>query len=178
MLKRCFSIIRLYARNELIDTNFIDNLWRLSMEKHEAISAQIQNIFCQLCRYIKKTDRDYIYNKILSIPKTKFDAETLCFAKNFCKNSIILSNNEKFKRPNQGRSDETNEYGIALMIKLSMDDVDGQKNDLSTVDLAIDYLKDLFGAINFSDDIINQFLFDLVERIKNVKIFFYIKLQI
>lgn len=141
------------------------------MDKHEAISAQIQNIFCQLCRFLKKNDRDYIYNKILNLSKSKLDAETLCFAKNFCKQCIILSNYEKPKRPNQGRNDDSNEYGIALMIKLSMDDVDGQKNDLSTADLAIDYLKELFGTINFSDDIINQFLFDLVERIKKVNYF-------
>ena len=140
------------------------------MDKHEAISAQIQIIFCQLSKFLKKTDRDYIYNKILNIPKNKFDAETLNFAKNFCKNCIMLSNYEKPRKPNQVRNDDSNEYGIALMIKFSMDEVDGQKNDMSTVDLAIDYLKDLFGTINFSDDIINQFLFDLVERIKKVKI--------
>lgn len=145
------------------------------MDKHEAISAQIQNIFCQLCKFLKKSDRDYVYNKILNIPKAKFDAETLCFAKNFCKNCIVFSNYEKPRKPNQGRNDETYEYGIALMIKFSMDEVDGQKNDLSTADLAIESLKDLFGTINFSDDIINQFLFDLVERIKKVrKIFFYL----
>lgn len=160
--------MRLYAKNYLLDTNFIDNIWRLLMDKHEAISTQIQNIFCQLCRFLKKTDRDYIYNKILIIPKAKFDAETLNFARNFCKTCVVLSNYEKSKKPSQEGNDDSNEYGIALMIKFSMDEVDGEKNDISTVDLAIDYLKDLFGTINFSDDIINQFLFDLVERIKKV----------
>jgi hypothetical protein len=171
ILKRCIPILRLYAKNELLDSNFIDNLWRLSMDKHEAISAQIQNIFCQLSRFLQKKDRDYIYNKILIIPKAKFDPETLSFAKNFCKNCMILSNIEKPKRQSQGGNDDSNEYGIALMIKFSMDEVDGEKNDVSTTDLAIDHLKDLFGTINFSDDIINQFLFDLVEKIKKVQLF-------
>lgn len=168
ILKRSIPILRLYAKNELLDTSFIDNIWRLSMDKHEAIATQIQNIFCQLCRFLKKSERDYIYNKILGIPKAKFDVETLNFAKNFCKNSIILSNYEKSKKINQGRGENSNEYGIALMIKYSMDEVDGEKNDISTIDKAIDHLKDLFGSINFSDDIINQFLLDLVERIKKV----------
>jgi len=138
------------------------------MEKHEAISVQIQNIFCQLCRFLKKSDRDYIYNKIISIPKSKFDLETLNFAKTFCKTCILIHNMEKSKKANQVRMEDSNEYGIALMIKYSMDEVDREKNDISIIDNAIDHLKDLFGSISFSDEIINQFLFDLVERIKKV----------
>ncbi len=168
LLKRCLPILRLYARNDLIDTNFLDNLWRLSMDKHEAISNQIQNIFCNITRYLNKNERDYIYNKILNIPKSKFDLETLNFAKNFCKTCIVLSNLEKNKKPSQSRESDVNEYGIGLLIKFSMDEVDGEKNDISTIDAAIDHLRDLFGNITFSDDIINSYLIDLVERIKKV----------
>ena len=76
MLKRCTPVLNLYCKNNLIEKKTIDIFWRFSMEKHEAISQQIQNILVELSKILKKSERDYIYSKILTIPKSKFDIST------------------------------------------------------------------------------------------------------
>jgi hypothetical protein len=174
LLKKSIPILNIYCKNNLIEKNTIDILWRFSIEKHEAISQQIQNILIELSKILKKSDRDYIYSKILNIPKTKFDLETLNFAKIFSRNCIILQNMEK----NKGNSDNNmnnlnnnNDYGVNLFIKLAMDEFennDVEKNNISTIQASIDHLKDLFIKIEFNDDMINCIIFDLIEKIKMV----------
>lgn len=154
-----------------MDNNIFDILWKLSIEKHEAISKQIQNTLCELTRFLKKPERDYIYNKILSLPKNKFDLETLNFAKSFSKDCIILLNHEKIKKL-QIKSDQ--EYGVELMMKFIMDEVEGQKNDISTIEACLEHLKDLFGNMSFNEEMIKFYFLNLFENIKRVK-FFLIK---
>lgn len=173
MLKRCIPVLNLYCKNNLIERKTIDILWKFSTEKHEAISQQIQNILIELSKVLKKSERDYIYSKILKIPKSKFDLETLNFAKIFLRNCIILYNLEKNKtnseRFNNENNNETqNEYGVNLFIKLSMDEFNGEKNDISTIQASIEHLKDLFTKIEFNDEMINSIIFDLIENIKKV----------
>ena len=167
MLKRCIPVLNLYCRNNLIDNKTFEILWRLSTDKHEAISQQIQNILIELSRILKKPDRDYIYGKILTLPKTKFDLETLNFAKNFSRNCIMLLTHEKMKN-NLGNIDTINDYGVNLFIKFSMDEVDNEKNDISTIQASIDHLKDLFMKIEFNDEMISCIIYDLIETMKKV----------
>lgn len=170
MLKRCIPILRLYAKYNLLDKFFFDNMWKIANEKHEAISTQIQNILCELGRSLKKNERDYIYDKILNLPKNKFDLETLNFAKNFSRDCIILLNREKKASYQAVSSSDSinNDYGVNLMIKFAMDEVENEKNDLSIIDAAIGNTKDLFTHIIFNDDIINSYIFEMKEKIKNV----------
>lgn len=174
MLKRCIPVLNLYCKNNLIEKKTIDILWRFSIEKHEAISQQIQNILIEISKVLKKSERDYIYSKIMKIPKSKFDIETLNFAKIFIRNCIVLQNIEKNNKSNSDRFENSNsdnrlnDYGVNLFIKLSMDEFNGDKNDISTVQASIDHLKDLFNKIEFNDDMINDIFFDLIENIKKV----------
>ena len=174
MLKRCTPVLNLYCKNNLIEKKTIDILWRYSMEKHEAISQQIQNLLVELSKILKKSERDYIYSKILTIPKSKFDLETVNFSKIFSRNCIILQNLEKNKSnserfdANNNNDNSCNDYGVNLFIKLSMDEVDGEKNDISTIQASIEHLKDLFMKIEFNDEMINSIIFELIENVKKV----------
>lgn len=115
LMKRSSVILKFFAKHNLLDNSYLEQLWKSVQSKHESYIRATYETIIDLSSVLKETQNDYLFSEFMKVPIEAYEESFLLLIKDFtlkaintAKTNITFGNCQKW-------------YGISLFKDLMLE---------------------------------------------------------